>query len=180
MNLIKLFVLDVDGVLTDGRLYFTDRGEQGKFFHVHDGQGLKLLQSNNIEVAVISARNSKAVEIRLAELGIKHVFLGQKEKLTTLDALCNQLKLSKEAVAYMGDDLADLACMKTAGLSIAPANAVRAIKTIATWETQKSGGDGAVREACEYILSGTSRKDEMRGTSEQATGVYTPVNEDCE
>lgn len=150
--MIKLFALDVDGVLTDGRLYYTENGEQGKYFHVHDGQGLKLLQQSGIAIAIISARQSKAVELRMAELNIQHVFLGQKNKLATLDSLCQQLAINKSAVAYMGDDIADLECMKSVHLAIAPANAVDVIKSIATFQTEKPGGFGAVREACNHLI----------------------------
>lgn len=155
MKIIKLFVSDVDGVLTDGRLFYTAQGEAGKFFHVHDGQGLKLLIQQGMHVAIISARHSAATQHRLSELAIPHVFLGVTDKLLILKNLCNQLQIDLSEVAYMGDDLADLTCMQQVGLPIAPANAVSAIKEVARYTTLLRGGEGAVREAADWLMIGS-------------------------
>lgn len=152
MNPIKLFVTDVDGVLTDGRLLFDASGECSKFFHVHDGHGLEELVRNGIPVAVISARHDRSTEHRLHQLKIPHIFLGSSDKLSTLKQLCQQLSISLHHIAYMGDDLADLECMQHVGFSIAPANAVTEIKQTADFITTLSGGYGAVREICDHLL----------------------------
>lgn len=149
---IKLFVTDVDGVLTDGRLLFDANGECSKFFHVHDGHGLKELLLYGIHVAVISARNDRSTVHRLNQLKIPQVFLGVPDKLATLKQLCQQLNLSFDQVAYMGDDLADLSCMQNVGFAIAPANAVKEIKQAADFVTTLAGGYGAVREICDHLL----------------------------
>ncbi len=150
---IRLFICDVDGVLTDGKLFFGADGEEGKFFHVHDGQGLKLLQNSGVTVAIISARHSKAVIQRMRDLAIEHVYLGEQNKLARLNTLCCELNISLNEVAYMGDDVADLACMQAVKLAIAPANAVAIIRQAATKITHCSGGEGAVREACDFLLN---------------------------
>lgn len=155
MNSIKLLVLDVDGVLTDGRLLYTGTGEFAKSFHVHDGLGIKRLLQSNVRVAIISARESKATAIRAEELGINDVFLGIENKWEQLKQLCSQYAIPLTEVAYMGDDLPDLHCMKQVGLPIAPANATPAIKAIAKLVTEKKGGKGAVREAADYLLCDT-------------------------
>lgn len=152
MKTIKLFVTDVDGVMTDGRLLFDANGECSKFFHVHDGHGLKELIRSGIPVAVISARHDRSTEHRLMQLKIPHVFLGSSNKLNTLKQLCQQLAIPLAQTAYMGDDLADLECMQEVGFSIAPANAVAEIKQAANLITALSGGYGAVREICDYLL----------------------------
>lgn len=152
-KLIELLILDVDGVLTDGRLWFTPSGEELKSFDIHDGYGLKRLQQSGIHVAVISGRESPALKIRLNELGIPHQFLGHEEKLSPYQQLQNHLKLTNEQIAYMGDDIPDMAVMQKAGLSIAVANAVSEVKNIADWQTRKKGGHGAVREVCDFLIS---------------------------
>jgi len=150
---IKLVIFDVDGVFTDGKIYFTHRGEQAVAFHVHDGQGIKLLQNSCIEVAIISGRNTKAVQHRLDELGIQHVFLGQEDKTIAFDLLLAELDIMPKHIAYVGDDLPDKPLMEKVGLPIAVANAVESIKCIAKYCTQKKGGYGAVREVCDLICS---------------------------
>lgn len=152
MKDIKLLVTDVDGVLTDGRLFFDANGECSKFFHVHDGHGLKELIRHGLHVAVISARSDRSTEHRLNQLKIPHIFLGAKDKLVTLKILCQDLNINLHQTAYMGDDLADLACMQEAGFAIAPANAVKEIKQAADFITTLEGGHGAVREICDLIL----------------------------
>ncbi len=150
---IKCLILDVDGVLTDGGVWLTDQGVELKRFHIHDGLGIKRIQSAGIEVAIISGRASLSVSLRMAELNVTHVYQGSQDKLKTFYDLIHQLNIKATEVAYMGDDLPDLPVMQVVGLSIAVANACAEVKAIAHWHTQKSGGDGAVREACERILA---------------------------
>jgi 3-deoxy-D-manno-octulosonate 8-phosphate phosphatase (KDO 8-P phosphatase) len=150
---IRLAAFDIDGVLTDGTLTYDDRGREYKTFHAHDGLGLKLLQQAGIAVAVISARQSTVVEIRMRELGIELVYQGQQDKLKALHQLLQRLSLEPSQVAYTGDDLQDLPVMRAVGFAVAVANAVTTVKQAAHWVTERSGGRGAVREICEYILS---------------------------
>ncbi len=150
---IKLLILDVDGVLTDGTFYLSNEGVELKGFHTQDGLGIKLLQKAGIDVAIISSRKSKAVEIRMAELGVTHVYQGIASKLSAFDEIMNILSLTADKVAYMGDDLPDLPVMKKVNLSIAPANAVTVVKQQADWKTARRGGQAAVREVADTILN---------------------------
>jgi len=150
---IKLLILDVDGVLTNGQVYVCDCGHEIKGFSTQDGVGLKLLLANNIEIAVISGRKSLATKNRLRELKIKHVYLGVTDKITVFDKLKNKLSIENQNIAYIGDDLPDLLVMQQVGFSIAVDNAVAVIKDIAHYITTRKGGNGAVREACDLILS---------------------------
>ena len=149
---IKLAIFDVDGVLTDGRLWYAEDGHELKAFHVHDGLGLKRLRANGIEVAIITARISHLVAQRMAELGIVHVYQGQDDKRTCFDQLLHALKLEAAQCAYTGDDLPDLGVMCQAGLAIAVANAHPSVCERAHWTTRKVGGYGAVREVCDLLL----------------------------
>lgn len=156
---ISLAVFDVDGVLTDGKLYFTEDGREMKAFHVHDGLGLKRLQRNGITVAIITSRESPMVAHRMAELGIDHVYQGQKEKLEVFRSLCTALNLSAEQAAYTGDDLPDLPVMREAGLSIAVADANPAVCEAAHWVTGQPGGRGAAREVADLLLQARGLDD---------------------
>lgn len=149
---IRLAVFDVDGVLTDGRLWYSEEGRELKAFHVHDGLGFKRLLANGIEVAIITARMSHLVTERMAELGVAHVYQGQKDKLACLNLLCEALRLPLQHVCYTGDDLPDLRAMLATGLPIAPANAHPWVAERAQWRTRRSGGDGAAREVCDLLL----------------------------
>lgn len=157
---IKLAVFDVDGVLTDGKLWYTADGREIKAFNALDGLGLKRLLANGIEVAIITARVSHVVTERMAELGIAHVYQGQKDKRACLQQLLQALKLDASQVAYTGDDLPDLAAMQLSGLSIAPANAHAWVRERAHWRTQLGGGNGAAREACDLILACQGKADD--------------------
>jgi 3-deoxy-D-manno-octulosonate 8-phosphate phosphatase (KDO 8-P phosphatase) len=157
---IKLLILDVDGVLTDGGLYFSDEGIELKRFHSLDGLGIKLLQENNIEVAIISARNAPNVAHRMKNLGIKHFFQGKSDKLEALNTLLTQLDCSPNEIAYVGDDVIDLPVMRKIGLAIAVKNAHNLVKENADYITQKPGGNGAVREVCDFILKAQNLFDE--------------------
>ncbi len=149
---IKLLILDVDGVLTDGKIWLTPDGAEMKSFHTHDGMGIKNLQNAGIPVAVISSRTSPIVTTRMQELGVKYIYQGQASKTAAFEALLSLLNLSKDAVAYVGDDLPDLPVMNQVGFSIAVANAVARVKQQSDWETQQTGGHGAVREVCDLLL----------------------------
>ncbi len=149
---VKLLVLDVDGVLTDGSLYYTERGEEIKKFHVRDGQGIKLAQQAGIEVALMSGNASGAVQQRARVLGITHVFLGIDDKLTALAALCTRLGLSLAQVAYVGDDVNDLPALHAVGCPCTVADATSANRACAIYVTHLPGGHGAVREICDLLV----------------------------
>ena len=149
---IRLLVLDVDGVLTDGRLWFGPDGELLKAFHVRDGVGIKAVQGAGIEVAIISGRSSAAVERRAAELGIRHVRQGCDNKAQALRLLTAELGVVASAVACVGDDTPDLPMMALAALAIAVADAHADVIAAARHVTRAAGGAGAVREVCDLLL----------------------------
>lgn len=153
---IRLLVLDVDGVLTDGRLWYTAAGEELKGFHVRDGLGIKSLIAAGVAVAIISGRTSGAVERRAAELGIRHVVQGCDDKGRAFDALCAALAIEPTAVACVGDDTADLPMLARAGLPVAVADAHPDVRAVAKRVTQLPGGHGAVREICDWLLAGSA------------------------
>jgi 3-deoxy-D-manno-octulosonate 8-phosphate phosphatase (KDO 8-P phosphatase) len=156
---IKLVIFDVDGVMTDGRLYFDPQGNELKVFHVHDGLGIKLLQTSGVKVAVITSRQSLVVKQRLTSLGIQYIYQGQHNKYPVFQQLMNDLQLSAAEIAYVGDDLPDLPIIQHVGLGIAVANARDTIKQHAAWQTTLSGGAGAVREVCELIMQAQGTLD---------------------
>ncbi len=149
---IRMLVLDVDGVLSTGLLFYDQRGEQLKSFHSSDGLGIKLLFEQGIEVAIISGRSSPMVEQRARELGISHVIQDREDKLDALNSLAENVGIPLRHIAYLGDDLPDLGAIERAGLGMAVANADRYVARHADWVSQAQGGMGAVREACEFIL----------------------------
>jgi 3-deoxy-D-manno-octulosonate 8-phosphate phosphatase (KDO 8-P phosphatase) len=149
---VKLLALDVDGVLTDGGLYYSDSGEEMKRFHVKDGQGLKSLREVGIEVAIISGSASQSTLHRAQTLGIMHTFVGTEDKLSTLKMLCQQLGLSLAQVAYVGDDVNDLPVMRAVGCPLTVADAMPENRACALYVTKLGGGQGAVREICDYLL----------------------------
>ena len=149
---IRLAVFDVDGTLTDGRLYYGEDGRETKVFFVQDGLGLKRLQAHGVQVAIISARISHPVAMRAEELGIAHVYQGQGDKRVCLLELLDALKLAPEQVAFVGDDLPDLPAMRIAGLAVAVANAHPWVIEQAQWTTSRAGGQGGAREVCDLIL----------------------------
>jgi 3-deoxy-D-manno-octulosonate 8-phosphate phosphatase (KDO 8-P phosphatase) len=150
---IRLLVLDVDGVLTDGRLWYDTDGRELKSFHVRDGYGIQQLQAAGIGVAVISGRSSGAAAARLAELRVPHVYLGRNDKKTVLDGLLGELGIAAAQVACVGDDTTDLEIMQMCGLGITVADAHPEVLTRAMWITSQGGGRGAVREVCELLLA---------------------------
>jgi 3-deoxy-D-manno-octulosonate 8-phosphate phosphatase (KDO 8-P phosphatase) len=155
---IRLLLLDVDGVLTDGRLFFGPRGEVFKVFDVRDGFGLVQLQRAGVRVAVISGRRSPMVAVRCRELGVRHLHQGVADKLGVFARLCARLKLAPAACACVGDDLPDLPLMRAAGLSFAVADAHREVRRAADIVTRASGGRGAVREVCDHLLALRTRR----------------------
>lgn len=154
---VRLLALDVDGVLTDGGLLYDGQGGESKQFHVQDGQALRFLLDQGLEVALISGRTSAAVATRARELGIRHVHQGIKDKPAALAALLQELGLGLPQVAYMGDDLPDLRVMRQVGFSAAPADARPEVRQAARLVTQAAGGRGAVRELAEHLLRAQGR-----------------------
>jgi len=150
---IRLLVLDVDGVLTDGRIYMSASGEELKVFHVRDGSGLVALQRAGVTVAIISGRDSAAVTRRAAELGIVHVHQGVGDKAAELSALMDRLGVTPAETACVGDDTPDLPMLRRAGLAVAVADAHPELVGAAHWTTAAPGGRGAVREVCDLLLS---------------------------
>ena len=150
---IRLLILDVDGVLTDGQLWYGTDREILKVFHVQDGLGIKRLLQAGVEVAIISSRKNRAVSQRARELGISYIFQSERDKRIPYEKLVSQLQLDEKEIAYIGDDLPDLPVMQRVGLAIAVANAVPEIHSLAHWSTNKRGGEGAVREVCDLIMS---------------------------
>jgi 3-deoxy-D-manno-octulosonate 8-phosphate phosphatase (KDO 8-P phosphatase) len=150
---IRLLVLDVDGVLTDGRLYFGARGEALKVFHVRDGYGLRAVLAAGIKVAVISGRRSAAVSARTRELGIRHLIQGATDKLRAFERLRRRLQVPASACACIGDDLPDVALFAAAGLAFAVRDAHPLARRAAHQVTRLAGGRGAVREVCDQLLA---------------------------
>ena len=150
---IRLLVLDVDGVLTDGRLYLSASGEEFKVFHVRDGSGIVAVRRAGIEVAIISGRDCGAVVRRAAELGIRHVRQGVADKGADLDVLLGELGIAADTGRLVGDDTPDAPLLQRAGLAIGVADAHPALLAAAHWVTQAKGGRGAVREVCDLLLS---------------------------
>jgi len=150
---IRLLVLDVDGVLTDGRLYFDNAGNEMKAFNTRDGLGIRVLQRCGIEVAVITGRKSEIVSHRMAQLDIKHVYQGRVDKLNAFTHLLETTGLDAEQVCFAGDDWIDLPVLLRAGLAISVADADEHVKERVHWVTKRNGGEGAVREICNLILA---------------------------
>ncbi len=161
---IKLFITDVDGVLTPGHLVFSDQGLICKEFHVHDGLGLQLLKKSGVKLAAITTCVAPLNRIRLEFLGFDDIFLGQKDKRAAFTQLQEKYQLKETEIAYMGDDLPDLPLLVRAGLSIIPANAVATLDKYADWRTTHAGGYGAVREACERIMRAQHTFDPLVAT----------------
>ena len=149
---VRLLVLDVDGVLTDGRLFYGARGETLKVFHVRDGLGLKLLAGAGVTVAVISGRRSSMTARRCRELGVRHLVQGVEDKLAAFHRLRGRLGMSSSVCACVGDDVPDIPLMREVGLSFAVADAHEQARDAADVITRLSGGQGAVREVCDYLL----------------------------
>ncbi len=156
---VKLAIFDVDGVLTDGRLYFLPDGSEFKTFNTLDGHGIKMLIASGVQTAIISGRKTPVVERRAQNLGIQHLFQGREDKLVVLDGLLTELGLNYEQVAYLGDDLPDLPVIRRVGLGMAVASADSFVRQHAHGVTQARGGEGAAREFCELILRAQGNLD---------------------
>lgn len=157
---IKCVICDIDGVLTDGLLYIDDNGKETKAFSVQDGMGLKLLMCAGIEVAVITTSVNGVIDNRMRQLGVKHYYKGQVDKNAAFAKIKTALNLDNEQISYIGDDLPDLPLIQQAGLGVAVANAVQEVKEFADWQTEKTGGRGAVRELCDLILTAQNKSEE--------------------
>ena len=149
---LKLLILDVDGVLTDGKLFFDEQGREYKSFHARDGHGIKLLQQTGVVVAVISGRKSPSVALRMKSLGIEHVYQGHQNKVAAFEELIQKVGCQTQQAAHVGDDLLDLPIMSRVGMAIAVNDAVKEVKAFADWNTTLDGGQGAVREVCDLIM----------------------------
>lgn len=154
---IKLVLFDVDGVLTEGLVTYSSSGEELKSFHIHDGLGLKWLRDSGIQIGIITGRVSPMVERRATELKFDHVVQGREDKVVAARTLAAQLNLAPKHIAYMGDDMPDLAAIQWAGLGLAPANAQSMVRAHADYVSTARGGQGAVREVCEAILTAQSK-----------------------
>lgn len=149
---VKLAVFDVDGVMTDGGLYFTSEGDEIKRFNVKDGIGIKWLMNNGIQVAIITGRQSALVSRRAKDLGIDLLVQGREDKVVALQEMLAKLKITAANVGYLGDDLPDLAAIRFAGFGATVANGVPLVREHADWIAPSGGGDGGVRDFCEFIL----------------------------
>lgn len=151
-KLIRLVIFDVDGVLTDGRLYFSDTGQEYKAFNVRDGLGMVMLQKTGVIIGIITAKESAIVANRMRKLGIEHIFQGRLDKLAAFEELRNKLQLDYNQVAYVGDDILDIPVMAKVGLAIAVADADKLVVKYSDWQIETNGGCGAAREVCEFIM----------------------------
>lgn len=158
---VRLMIFDVDGVLTDGQLYYGAQGDTLKGFSTLDGFGLRLLAYAGIATALITGRQSEIVTARARELGIDHVFQGAREKGPVFDALLAQTGLDASVAGYMGDDWPDLPVLARAGFAAAPANAHAEVRSRVHWVTRSPGGHGAVREICDLLLQAQGHYDAM-------------------
>jgi len=150
---ISVLALDVDGVLTDGTIMFTqDTSVENKHFHVHDGLGISLWINSGLELILISGRKAECVATRAKELGIKHVLQNSKDKIEDLDKVLSKIGVTPDQTAFVGDDLGDIAVMQHVGYAIAVNNAATEVKEVADWVTTRDGGHGAVRDAIEHIM----------------------------
>ncbi len=162
---VRLALFDVDGVLTDGRLWYGPDGEAMKAFHILDGHGLKMLAASGVATGLLSGRRSGAAAARASELGLAHVILGVDDKLAHFERLAASLGLDASQCAFVGDDLPDLPVLRRCGLAVAVANAVAEVKAEAHLVTGAAGGAGAVREFCEFVMR-------AQGTWEGAAGRH--------
>ncbi|MCC6503119.1 MAG: HAD-IIIA family hydrolase [Deltaproteobacteria bacterium] len=158
---VKLVVFDVDGVLTDGRIIFSNSGEETKLFDVKDGHGIKLLMRSGIDVAIITARESEVVRRRAKDLGITHVFQGMKDKRMALEELVKTSGITPAEMAYMGDDIIDLPVLKRVAFSAAVADAVAEVRERVDFVSKRPGGRGAARELAELVLKVQGKWDEV-------------------
>ncbi|MDH3787841.1 MAG: 3-deoxy-manno-octulosonate-8-phosphatase KdsC [Xanthomonadales bacterium] len=150
---IRMLALDVDGVLTDGRLYFDSQGNEMKAFHTRDGLGIKSLQRHGITLALITGRSSQIVARRAEQLGIEHVYQGRNDKLNAFHELLADTGMNEQNICYAGDDWIDIPVLDRVGLAVTVADADDVVKNRAHWVTRREGGHGAVRVICDLILA---------------------------
>src|SRR5580765_5219896 len=162
---VKLLILDVDGVLTDGRLWYGPRGEALKAFNAHDGHGIKMLAASGVPAAILSGRRSPAVALRAKELGISRVFQGIDDKLAVFEKILKKEKLEASAAGFMGDDLVDLPVLVRCGFACTLPDAPEAVRKRVHYVASAPAGRGAAREACEYVMR-------AQGTLERALQEY--------
>ena len=162
---VRLAIFDVDGVMTDGRLYLSDDGQEYKAFNSLDGHGLKMLKSTGVELAILTGRTSRVVEHRARNLGISIVHQGAHDKLAVYEALCRELKIDMQDTAFMGDDVVDLPPMRRAGLALTVPAAPDLVKAHSHYIAVRPAGMGAVREVCELIMR-------VQGTLDEALAPY--------
>ena len=156
---LRVAAFDVDGVLTDGALYYTDAGEEFKAFNVQDGHGIKMLQESGVVIAIITSRKSKLVANRARNLGIEHLYQGVENKLDAMSALLQIVGCTLEQASYMGDDVIDLPVMRRCGFAASVPEAPAIVRQHAHYVTRAGGGHGAVREFCEYVLHAQGKLD---------------------
>ncbi|HEY0502450.1 MAG TPA: phenylphosphate carboxylase subunit delta [Lysobacter sp.] len=173
---VRLACFDVDGTLTDGRLYFDGNGNELKAFHVHDGQGLTLLRKVGIEVAFVTARGGAVAARRAADLGISEMHAGVRDKLECVRGIAGRLGLDMEQVAFMGDDLADLRVMLQTGFAVAPAGAHRWIAERVHWRTHERAGHGAAREFCDLVLAAQGHAEALLADLVRVEGTRVEGN----
>jgi 3-deoxy-D-manno-octulosonate 8-phosphate phosphatase (KDO 8-P phosphatase) len=162
---IKLLILDVDGVMTDGKVVYSDSGEELKFFDSRDGHGIKMLMRTGVQVAIITGRLSKAVEHRAANLGIAIVYQKALNKIEAYEEILAQNSLADQDICAVGDDLPDAPLLRRSGLAVAVPGAVDEVRMLAHYTTRHAGGDGAVREVCDMIMK-------AQGTWQAVTARY--------
>ena len=161
LKAIKLLILDVDGVLTDGKVIYTDSGEEIKSFDARDGHGLKLLMRSGIEVILLTGRESKAVLHRARDLGIEHVYQKVLNKIEVYKTILTKRNFKDQDVGFVGDDLVDMPVLRKVGFSAAVPDAVPEVKEMVNYVTVKKGGEGAVREICELLLKAQNKWEEV-------------------
>jgi len=156
---IRLIAFDVDGIMTDGGLFLSDSGEEFKRFNSLDGHGLKMLKTSGVEVAIITGRTSRCVELRAKNLGITRLYQGVHDKLDAMQTLLAELRIAPEATAFMGDDVVDLPVMVRVGLALSVPDAPQVVRDRAHYVTRRNAGHGAVREACELLMAAQGTLD---------------------
>lgn len=156
---VRLVSFDIDGVFTDGRIYLSDDGTESKSFHTQDGFGVRRLLEAGLAVAVISGRQSTAVEKRMSELGVPHVMQGNSDKVAAFEALAGKLGIDQSQALYVGDDVPDLPLLRRVGFSVAVSNAHADVKAACDYTTVNAGGFGAVREVCDLVLQARQRAE---------------------
>ena len=168
---VKMVIFDVDGILTEGVLTYGPEGGEYKSFNVRDGHGMKLLMDNGVEVAVLSARSSRALTTRIRELGIRHAETGATDKQRGFESILKRCALDEDQCCYVGDDLPDIPIMNRCGLAITVADAHHTVRHIAEWVTPSPGGRGAAREVCDLVLYSQGKFDDImdRSMSSPAT-----------